>query len=300
MRHIFFYFFYVIALLFSLLPLRVLYLFSDICRFFIYYVLRYRRDTVSKNLRNAFPEKSEREIKKIEKGFYKHFCDLFIEGYYSLLVSKRRAKKLVTYKNTELINRYCDEGKSVIVTGGHYCNWELLNLFSLYSKHPVYGAYKPINDKRFESFINRSRERFGAIPVPMHDVARMALKMSQEKKPFFLGLISDQTPAKGDIRYWTTFLNQDTPVFLGTEKIARKTNQPVFFCNMRKVSRGRYEVELELLCENPKETKPYEITEMHVKALERLICEAPQYWLWSHRRWKHKRESFKNAGKNEV
>lgn len=300
MKLLLFYFLYIIARVVFFLPLKVLYVISDVCLFFVYYIIRYRRETVRKNLRNAFPEKSEYELRRIEKRFYKHFCDLFLEVNFVLFVSKRRAQKMVSFKNIDLLNKFYDEGKSIIAVGAHYCNWEILNLIALYDKHTVIGAYKPLNNKHFENFINKSRGKFGGVPVPMHDVARMALKMSQEGKPFFLGLISDQTPAKGDIRYWTTFLNQDTPVFLGTEKIAKKTNQPVLFCNMRKLSRGRYEAEFVVLTENPKETKPYEITEMHVKALERLICEAPQYWLWSHRRWKHKRESFKNAEKNEV
>lgn len=291
MDRIFFYLFYISVRLLAFLPLRVLFVLSDINFFFIYYVFGYRKKTVRENLRNSFPDKAEKELKKIELKFYRHFCDLFVEIYYSLFVSNRRLKKMVSFKNIDLVNDFYEKGKSVIVTGGHYGNWELLNLLSLYVKHTVIGAYKPINNKYFENFINKSRERFGALPVPMHDVARMALKMSREGKPFFLGLISDQTPVKGDIRYWTTFLNQDTPIFLGTEKIAVKANQPVLFCSMRKVKRGRYEVELEVLTENPKETKQYEITEMHVKALELLIQEKPEYWLWSHRRWKHKREN---------
>ena len=173
-------------------------------------------------------------------------------------------------------------------------------MIALYDKHVTIGAYKPLKNKHFENFINKSRQKFGGFPVPMHDVVRMALKMSQEGKPFFLGLISDQTPAKGDIRYWTTFLNQDTPVFLGTEKIAKKTNQPVLFCNMRKLSRGRYEVDFVVLTENPKDTKPYEITEMHVRELEKLIRETPEYWLWSHRRWKHKRKNANEPVNNEI
>jgi KDO2-lipid IV(A) lauroyltransferase len=293
MDRLFFYLFYISVRLLAFLPLRVLFVLSDINFFFLYYIFKYRKKTVRKNLKKSFPEKSKEELRKIELRFYRHFCDLFVEVYYTLFVSKRRAKKLVTFKNIELINKFYDEGRSVIVAGGHYGNWEILNLFSLYVKHTVIGAYKPINNKYFENFINKSRERFGAMPVPMHDVARMAITMSQEGKPFFLGLLTDQTPAKGDIRYWTTFLNQETPVFLGTEKIAKKTNQPVVFFKMRKVSRGHYEVELELLTDNPKDTKPYEITEMHVKALEKLIQETPQYWLWSHRRWKHKRKNFR-------
>ena len=291
MDRIFFYFFFISVRLLAFLPLRVLFVLSDINFFFVYYVFGYRKKTVRENLKNSFPDKTEKELKRIELLFYRHFCDLFVEVNYVLFVSKRRATKMVTFKNIDIINKYYEEGKSVIVAGGHYGNWEILNLFSLYVKHTVIGAYKPINNKYFENFINKSRERFGAMPVPMHDVARMAIKMSQEGKPFFLGLLSDQTPAKRDIRYWTNFLNQDTPVFLGTEKIAKKTNQPVLFCGMRKVKRGRYEVELELLTDNPKETKQYEITEMHVKALERLIQDKPEYWLWSHRRWKHKRKN---------
>lgn len=293
MDRLFFYFFYISVRLLAFLPLKVLFVLSDINLFFIYYIFKYRRNTVRKNLKKSFPEKSRKELKRIEWQYYRHFCDLFVEVNYTLFVSKRRAKKLVTFKNIELIDKLYEEGKSVIVAGGHYGNWEILSLFALYVKHTVIGAYKPLNNKHFENFINKSRERFGALSVPMNDVARMAITMSQEGKPFFLGLLTDQTPAKSDIRYWTTFLNQETPVFLGTEKIAKKTNQPVVFFKMRKVSRGRYEVELELLTDNPKDTKPYEITEMHVKALEKLIQETPQYWLWSHRRWKHKRKNFK-------
>lgn len=290
MDRLLFYLFFILVRLLAFLPLRVLFILSDVNFVFVYYIFGYRKKTVRENLKNSFPNKTEQELKKIELRFYRHFCDLFIEINYSLFVSNRRMKNMVSFKNIDLINKYYEAGKSVIVTGGHYGNWELLSLFSLYIKHTLLGAYKPLNNKYFENFINKSRERFGALPVPMHEVARMALKMSQEGKPFFLGLISDQTPVKGDIRYWTTFLNQDTPIFLGTEKIAVKTNQPVLFCKMKKVSRGRYEVELELLTENPKETKQYQITEMHVKALEKLIQENPEYWLWSHRRWKHKRD----------
>ncbi len=296
MRLILFYILYAFARLIFSLPLRALYVISDVCRFFLYRVVRYRVDTVRKNLRNAFPDKGEVELKMIERGFYKHFCDLFLEVNYVLFGSIRRAQKMVVFKNVELLNAYYQKGQSIVAVGGHYCNWEILNLIALYDKHTIIAAYKPLKNKHFEKFINRSREKFGVLPVPSHEIFRMSIKLAQEGKPFFLGLIADQTPARGDIRYWTTFLNQDTPVFLGPEKIAQKTNQPVLFCNMRKVARGRYEVEFETLTENPKETKPYEITELHVRALDRLIQEAPQYWLWSHRRWKHRKPANSNTG----
>lgn len=288
-----FYFFYLSTYLLALLPLRGLFIISDISRFFLYHVFRYRRKTVAFNLKNSFPDKSDKELKIIEKRFYTHFCDLFFETLYLFHASKKKAVEMVRFKNIEMLRDYYPKGKSVIVAAGHYCNWEVLNIFGYYLEHKVLGTYKPLEDKRMEKFITNFRERYGAIAVPMNETFRTVISFHQQNKLFFLGLIADQTPARSEIKHWTTFLNQDTPVFLGVEKIAMKTNQPVFFCHMRKVSRGRYEVEIELLCENPKETKPYEITEMQVRALERLINEAPEYWLWSHRRWKFKRKGNK-------
>ena len=287
MGKIAFYLFFIITRIMTLLPLKAMFVISDIARLFIYHIFRYRVKTVRTNLRNSFPEKSSKELKRIEKAFYKHLCDLFIETIYILHANEKDFIKMCKFNNIDLFHDFYDKGKSVIVATGHYSNWELLGLFAYHNKHFTIGIYKPMKNKHFEKFLNSSRERFGAASIPMQDTLRAAIKCTNEKRLFFLGLVSDQTPS--DIHYWTTFLNQDTPVFLGVEKIARKLNQPVIFCNMRKVARGKYEVELVTLCEEPLKTKPYEITEMHVHALERLINEAPEYWLWSHRRWKHRK-----------
>lgn len=292
-----FYIFKILTFPFKFMPLRWLYVISDLMYIIIYKILKYRVDVVKKNLRNSFPEKSEKELLEIERKFYRHFCDLFIEQFYIMYASPEQAKRLFKIKNIALLDQYYEKGNSLVVAGGHYGNWELYSLLGLYLKHHLLGVYKPLTNKYYERFLNKARERFGAITVPMKETARTAIEYARDGKLFFLGLIADQTPARGEIRYWTTFLNQDTPVFLGTEKIARKLNQPVFFCNMRKVKRGFYEVELELLTNTPLQTKPFEITEMHVHALERLINEAPEYWLWSHRRWKHSR--IKDHSQNE-
>ncbi len=285
MGNILYYTFYYITRVFALLPLRGMFFLSDIAYFFTYHLFRYRRKTVAQNLASSFPEKTKKELKRIERAYYTHLCDLFIETIYILHAKEEDALKMCKFPNIELFHEFYDKGKSVIVVTGHYSNWELLSLFAYHNKHLTIGVYKPIVNKKFEQFLNNARERFGAVSIPMQDTLRAAIKYTQEGKLFFLGLISDQTPS--DIHYWTTFLNQDTPVFLGVEKISRKLNQPVIFCNMRKVARGRYEVILETLCENPKEALPFEITELHVRALEKLIHEAPEYWLWSHKRWKH-------------
>jgi KDO2-lipid IV(A) lauroyltransferase len=270
-----------------------MYILSDITRFFAYYVVKYRRIVVATNLRNSFPEKSAEELKRIEKAYYKHFCDMFLEINYLLHAKEKRLIKMCKFNNIDLLNKYYSEGKSVIVAAGHYSNWEFLSIIASQMNHILLGVYKPVANKRFEVFINKSRARFGAVPVPMHDAFKTVLDYNKNRKLFFLCLIADQTPARSKINYWTSFLNQDTPVFLGIEKIAIKTNQPVLFCNMQKVERGKYEVEFIPLCENPKETKPFEITELHVRALERIIRKNPEYWLWSHRRWKFKRAGDK-------
>lgn len=284
-----FYTFSILTFPFKFMPLRWLYAVSEIMYVILYKIIGYRVSVVRKNLKNAFPNKTSEELKNIERKFYSHLCDLFVEQFYIFNANAEKATKLCRFKNIEIANQYYEKGKSLVVASGHYGNWELYGMFGLYLKHISLGAYKPLANKYFERFVNASRERFGSVAVTMKETPRVAFKYASEKKLFFLGLIADQTPARGDIHYWTTFLNQDTPVFLGVEKIAKKLNQPVFFCIMRKVRRGLYEVELELLTENPAETKPYEITQMHVKALERVINEAPEYWLWSHRRWKHSR-----------
>ncbi len=284
-----FYTFSILTFPFKYMPLRWLYAISDFMYLIIYKILRYRVKVVRQNLKRSFPGKTEKDLRRIERKFYSHFCDLFVEQFYILHANAQKVQKLCRFKNVDMVNSYYDKGKSLVVAGGHYGNWELYGMFGIYLKHKVFGAYKPLANKYFEKFINASRERFGALAVPMKDTFRLAMDFTSKGRLFFLGLIADQTPARGEIRYWTSFLNQDTPVFLGTEKIAKKLNQPVFFCNMRKIKRGFYEVELELLTENPADTKPYEITEMHLRALERLINEAPEYWLWSHRRWKHSR-----------
>lgn len=260
-------------------------------RFIVYRVIRYRRDVVRENLRRSFPNKSADELLSIERKYYKHLCDMFVEVIHMLHVSAAKAQKMATFRNIDLINSYFDQGKSVVVAAGHYGNWEVLNTVSLLIKHKVIAAYKPVSNKHFEQFLNMNRERFGCVPICMYDIGRTTIRMSNNNEPFFLALFADQTPAGGEIRYWTDFLNQDTPVFLGTEKIARKTNQPVLFCKVYKPRRGYYEVEFEVITDNPSQTSPYQITQMHTKALENLISETPELWLWSHRRWKRQRQN---------
>lgn len=284
-----FYIFYGFTWLLSKLPLRVLFAISDLLRPILYHLIQYRRKVVHNNLLKSFPDKPLDEIKRIERAYYKHLCDMVVEVIYIMHASAEKAKRMSHFRNIDLVNSYYEQGHSVILAAGHLGNWEVFNTLSLLLKHKVVAAYKPTSNKRFEQFINNNRKRFGCIPVSMYDIARTAIGMHNRHEPFLLVLFADQTPSGGEIRHWMNFLNQDTPVFLGTEKIARKINEPVLFGRVYKPRRGYYEVEFEVISETPKDEPPYDITHRHVQALERIINERPELWLWSHRRWKYTR-----------
>ncbi len=284
-----FYIFYAFAWVISFLPLKILYVISDIFYFFIYVILGYRKKIVRKNLKNAFPKKSKKELLKIEKKFYHHLIDIFIEIIALIHMSDDEIKRHNKFINKDLTQSLYDKNIGIIGVVGHYNNWEWFNNLQLYTKYQGLAIYKPLKNKRFEKFTNNIRQKYGAIAVPMRKTLRKLIQLKKENILPFSLMVADQSPVKEEINYWTTFLNQDTPVFLGVEKIARKFNYAVIFLKMRKIKRGYYETEMILITDNPKETKEFEITEKHVSILEEIINEQPEYWMWSHRRWKHKK-----------
>lgn len=286
---------YGLVWLVSFLPFRVLYLFSDIMYYVLYYVVGYRRRVVEENLIHSFPEKSCQERKEIEKKFYRYLSDFFVEFFKPWHMSEKEIRKRCVFKHAEVLQRYYDQGRPVIGVMGHYGNWEWMTSYALLLNPDVsfYTLYKPLHNKVLDKMMLRIRSRFGAVPIPRNDVLRMIVKDLQSKRIFLAAFIGDQTPNVYNLNFWTTFLNQDTPVLLGTEKIATKFNIPVISLKTRKLRRGYYEVDFVSLCENPKDLKPGKLTELHTRYLERQIQEQPEYWLWSHRRWKHQRTERK-------
>jgi KDO2-lipid IV(A) lauroyltransferase len=272
----------------SLLPLWCLYFISDFLYLVIYKLIRYRTKVVRENLRNSFPEKSEIELISIEKKFYHHFFDLIIESIKSISITENQMRKRLVFKNVEMFNKYFDQNKSVVLTVSHYGNWEwgILGV-SLAAKQKMMGVYKIINDSFFNNLMNTTRGRFGADLVEMKDSLRHIISTKEECK--IIGLLADQSPVKNESNYWTTFLNQESSVYLGPEKISTKMNYPVLFCKIQKVKRGRYELYLEELCTNPEKTTKGEITSLYLRKSEQTINENPEFWLWTHRRWKHKK-----------
>jgi KDO2-lipid IV(A) lauroyltransferase len=291
MDAIVFYLFYSLNWIITLLPLRVLYLFSGIIYFFLFYFPGYRKEVVSANLRNAFPEKSEKELKIIESKFYSHLADLIIETLKLTHMSRKEMRKRMVYENPELVSRLHMEGRDIACVLGHYNNWEWTRQITEISDHIFISAYKPIKNKYFDRFMNNIRLKRGAVLSPMSMIFRDLLNYRKKGIPTFSGYLIDQTPTKNEIQYWTTFLNQDTPVYLGPAKIASKFNMAVLFLNIQKVKRGYYRAKLELLIENAGGLTESYITEKHVRRLDELIRQRPEFWIWSHRRWKHKRET---------
>lgn len=273
--------------LISLLPFWILYLISDFLFVVLYYIVGYRRKVVQENLQNAFPEKSVAERADIEKKYFQYLADLIVETIKMITISKAEMQRRVVVTNPEVVKGYMDKGKSVTAVAGHYCNWEWAGMeFSIDTR--LFVIYKPLSDDVYDDFFIRIRSRFGAVAVPMKQTLRT---MVTHKNEFTVTVFAgDQTPVREQSNYFTDFLNQPTAVFLGIEKIAKLIDSAVIFYDMKRVKRGYYTYTIVPLVENAKESAEHEITEAHVKYLDALIKKEPQYWLWSHRRWKFKPE----------
>jgi KDO2-lipid IV(A) lauroyltransferase len=285
------YFLYLIFIcignLIALLPFRLLYILSDILYYIVYYVIKYRKKIVFENLHNSFPDKTQAEINIIAKKFYRHFCDILLEIVKLLNISPDEIVRRMKLKTPELFFDAYDKKLHILMIIGHYGNWEWGQAVGLQIPYKFIAIYKPLSNKYFDELMIKLRSQFQGMVVPMKMATRVFLNNINNNIPTELNFIADQTPHIGEINFWTQFLNQRTPVFHGVEKLAIKTKQPVFFSKIVKVKRGYYEVYAEKLCDDASTLKPHEITELHVKALERTIIEAPEYWLWTHRRWKY-------------
>ncbi|MBN2805267.1 MAG: lysophospholipid acyltransferase family protein [Prolixibacteraceae bacterium] len=273
----------------QLFPLEYHYLVSDFLCFFVYRIFRYRLTTVRQNLQKSFPEKSNDELLQIEQKFYHHFVDIFIETLYLTHISQKRHFKRLVFEGDELIEGLYQQGKSVICVTGHYGNWEFSRLFSVKVKHRLYAIYKKLNSPMFDRFFKDIRSKDGANLLEMRQTYKQLVSDSKNGIPYLAVFIADQRPVKSEIQYWMDFLNQDTPVLLGTEKIAKKTNAAVVWAEMQRLKRGYYKLVFRLITDDPASTEPYEITSRYMQELEKAVKRDPEFWLWTHKRWKHQR-----------
>ncbi|NSL90084.1 lipid A biosynthesis acyltransferase [Chitinophaga sp. Mgbs1] len=275
----------------SLLPFRILYFLSDIVYVLLYHLLGYRKKVVLQNLRNSFPDKNEAEIQRICKDFYHYLCDLFLETFKTLTISKQAMVNhcRFTDETLALFDQLAADKKSVVLVMGHKGNWEWAgNTFSILCRQQLYVIYHPLANKQFNGLMYRMRTRFGTRLIAMQDTFRDMVQNRGEVNA--TAFIADQAP-QPKTAHWLTFLHQDTPVFKGTEKIAQKLNYPVVYVTVHRVRRGYYSVSAHMLTSTPATEKDGDITAAHTRQLETDIIAQPATWLWSHKRWKHRRAS---------
>jgi KDO2-lipid IV(A) lauroyltransferase len=268
-----------------------LYLLSDWSFLWLYYIVKYRRHVVAQNLANAFPENSDKERRQIARRFYRHLCDLVVESIKLYAISRRQVQKRMHCVNPQVLNQFGD--KTVVLIGGHYSNWEWYAAFAqLHTPQQAVALYTPIRNTFLDRKMKKARQRFGIRMVNARQLA--SVYRDSLRTPLAVIYATDQNPPNPEAAWWLNFLNQDTGVMMGTEHFAVKGNHPVIYGELRKPRRGHYEVEYRVLCERPADTTFGEITALHTAALEESIRKRPELWLWSHKRWKHKRPEHAN------
>jgi Kdo2-lipid IVA lauroyltransferase/acyltransferase len=271
----------------QIFPLGFHYWLSDLFFLVIYHILGYRKQVVNENLRNSFPQKTNIEIKQIEKGFYHRFCDMFVETlYFTHINIEKESKRLKVINEDSMISRL-DQNRNVILLTGHFGNWEFMQLYKGKFEAKRFFIYKKLSNKAFDRFFLDLRSRAG-LPLEMKETPRVLL--SKENHPYMAFFISDQRPIPQEIKHWVTFMNQDTPVMLGTEKIAQRTNAAVIYLELKQIRRGYHQATFNLIFDHSAHTKPFEITDKFMAMLEQSINENPSQYFWTHKRWKHKRK----------
>lgn len=285
---------YGILWLISFLPLWFLYILSDITFVFIYWLIRYRRKLVKKNLKNSFPEKSKKELKQIEWKFYRHLCDTFIESVKLWHMSEKEAKKRIIFTNKELVTTPLDNNTGVMVIGGHMGNWEWDTAFGLFFGNNVafMPLYKTLHNSTFDKMMLQIRSHFGASPMHKKEMLRKVIKSKKDGKVPLIAFIADQRPKKSTSHVWTTFMNQPTAVFPGGEKMVEMFDLTTMYIHTRMPKRGYYEITFIPIKKEECNYDEFPITKRFTELLELNIKEQPEIWLWSHSRWRYKPEDI--------
>lgn len=287
---------YFLALLFiafvfliGIIPFSIIYVVSDLIRFFLFRVFKYRRIVVEKNLRESFPDRSEKEIQELVSKFYTNLSDVLIEGIKAFTMTRKQIIERHYVVNPEIVDQFNKEGRSIIAVPCHYGNWEwgsMSGSLQLPQQNVVF--YKPLSNKTIDRFVRWSRAKYDSKLVSIYITARVFIEYAPQNSVFIMA--SDQSPSNIDKAYWVKFLGRDTAFLHGPEVYARKFNLPVVFVDIQRKRRGFYELELSIISDDSTKLKEGEITQRYAKKLETAILNKPENWLWSHRRWKHSKE----------
>lgn len=283
---------YGIAYSFALLPFPILYLFSDMFYVFICHVVHYRRKIVRENIRNSFPEKNEKERRRIERKFYRHLCDYFVETLKTLTLTESEVRKRMKFENPEILNRLTKNGNSCFISLGHYANWEWVPSIGMYlAPEIVQGqVYQKIRNNAFDKLFRVIRSKFGPTSIERNDVIRTLVRHKEEGKPMVIGFLSDSRPHPNENNHWIKFLNQDTPVQLGMERIASWGGYAIVYLDLKKVKRGYYIGKFFVITADASTEPKFSIMQKYMRKLEETILSEPAYYLWSHNRWKYKKQ----------
>lgn len=280
----------------SCLPMWVLYAISTLLSIILFYIVRYRRKVVHQNIKASYPELSSKRRWMIERRFYLHFCDLFMESIKYFSISEKNIRKRMRFKGVELLEQSAKNGRSCGVFLGHYANWEWISSMPLWIDTSLClctQLYHPIENLVTDRLLAYTRQRWGGVNINAEHSIRELVKYRQMGKPILIGFIADQTPVYDNIHYWTNFLNHpETPVFTGAEKIMQKFDMDVYYLDVRRIRRGHYVAEYKLITTEPQKYGEFELTEIYTRMMEHTINRAPAYWLWSHKRWKRTKEGY--------
>ncbi|QMU66490.1 MAG: hypothetical protein GKR88_20830 [Flavobacteriaceae bacterium] len=272
--------------LLSIFPLRFLYIVSDFTFFFIYYLVKYRRKVVNSNMERSFPDKTKVERVRIEKKFYRHFCDVFFETIKCLTISKGEIFKRFKVKDIEMVEEYYQQEKNIIIYTAHFGNWEWFGFLPLFLPHQCTAFYQKLSSNYFNHLMQIIRSRYGIICMESSNAYRGLVNLEKDNKFTFNCIIGDQSPGVKTSKHWVKFLHQDTAFLVGPDRIAKKLNYVVIFSTFKKFKRGKYELRFSLIARNPKEIESSELIASYSKKLEESIFTSPEMWLWTHNRWK--------------
>ncbi len=291
MHRIVFWLVYPLLWIISILPFPVFYFISDIVFIFVYYLIGYRKKTVTDNLQLVFPEKNLKEIAKIRKNFYHHMCDMFLEMIKSISISEAELKKRFIFKNPEKFKELKKLNKGIIVMCGHYASYEWMIALQVSGvDYQTYGIYKKIKNPYFDNLVKKIRSRFKSELIPTFEVSHKIPKIVKSGELGVYAMIADQSPKRATKAHWIHFMGERVPVFMGSEFLARRLDLAVVYLHVEKVKRGHYEATFKTITDFPNEEPEFNITQKYISFLEQQIKNDPQYYLWTHKRWKHKKK----------
>lgn len=273
----------------SILPFRIFYWLSDCIYVLVYYIVGYRKKTVRENLALALPHLSDKERLEIEKKSYHHLCDMFLEMVKTMTISSEEMNKRFKITNLEVIKEYEKKGKSIMLIASHYASWEWLITLNQKISFLGVAVYKKLANKHFDKLVRDIRSKYNTELVPTSKTIPLIANNQKNNIQCVYGLASDQSPKADRIFHWESFMGVEVPVHTGPEMLAKKYDMTVVFAKVKKVKRGYYELTIIPLNDNPKSIPDFGITHIYIKEVEKQILEAPEYYFWTHKRWKHRR-----------